>query len=102
MDLAIVANDELAVHAAAAARLLKLVANERRLLVLCRLASAAEATVAALAKSVGLSQSAPSQHPALIPEDGLGPFRPDGHTLPSPTPPPHSHPPPPTPHTTLR
>jgi ArsR family transcriptional regulator, virulence genes transcriptional regulator len=81
MDLAIGANDELAVHAAAVARLLKLVANERRLLVLCRLASAAEATVGELAKSVGLSQSALSQHLALMREDGLVAFRRDGQTI---------------------
>src|SRR5689334_436714 len=81
MDAAVKPGDELALHAAAAARLLKLVANERRLLVLCRLASTDEATVGELAKSVGLSQSALSQHLALMREDGLVAFRRDGQTV---------------------
>src|SRR5579871_2304669 len=81
MDVSVTANDELAMHAAAAARLLKLVANERRLLVLCRLSTAGEATVGELAKSVGLSQSALSQHLALMREDGLVAFRRDGQTI---------------------
>lgn len=81
MDMAVKPSDELAVHAADAARLLKLVANERRLLVLCRLASAGEATVGALAKSVGLGQSALSQHLALMRDDGLVAFRRDGQAI---------------------
>ena len=81
MDMAVKPSDELAVHAADAARLLKLVANERRLMVLCRLASAGEATVGALAKFVGLGQSALSQHLALMREDGLVAFRRDGQTI---------------------
>src|SRR3954468_23513655 len=81
MDLAIKPGDELAARAADAARLLKLVANERRLLVLCRLASTREATGGELAKSVGLSQSALSQHLALMREDGLLAFRRDGQTI---------------------
>src|SRR5437016_2508364 len=81
MDVAVKSNDELAVHAAEAARLLKLVANERRLLVLCRLASTGEATVGELAKTVGLSQSALSQHLALMREDGLVAFRRDGQSI---------------------
>jgi DNA-binding transcriptional ArsR family regulator len=56
--------------AAEAARLLRLLANERRLLVLCHLA-AGEMTVGALAKAVGLSQPALSQHLARLREDGL-------------------------------
>jgi len=81
MDVPVKLEDELAVHAAAAARLLKLCANERRLLVLCRLSTAGEATVGELAKSVGLSQSALSQHLALMREDGLVTFRRDGQTI---------------------
>src|SRR5882672_10674038 len=81
MDIAIDPGDRLASQAAAAARLLKLVANERRLLVLCRLASTGEATVGDLARSVGLSQSALSQHLALMREDGLVGFRRDGQTI---------------------
>ncbi|GAA0608963.1 metalloregulator ArsR/SmtB family transcription factor [Craurococcus roseus] len=57
--------------AAEAARMLRLLANERRLLVLCRLAGEGEATVGALAGAVGLSQPALSQHLAKLREDGL-------------------------------
>ncbi len=54
--------DRLAEQAGEAARLMKLLANERRLLVLCKLAGAGEMTVGGLANAVGLSQSALSQH----------------------------------------
>jgi ArsR family transcriptional regulator, virulence genes transcriptional regulator len=57
--------------AAEAARLLRLLANERRLLVLCHLAGAGEMTVGALAETIGLSQPALSQHLARLREDGL-------------------------------
>ncbi len=57
--------------AAEAARLLRLLANERRLLVLCHLAGAGEMAVGALAGAVGLSRPALSQHLALLREDGL-------------------------------
>ena len=49
-------------NAAEAARLLRLLANERSLLLLCYLVGAGEMTVSALASSVGLSQPALSQH----------------------------------------
>lgn len=57
-------------HAAHAARLLKAMANAKRLLILCRLA-AGEESVGELAALVGLSQSALSQHLARLREDGL-------------------------------
>ncbi len=57
--------------AAEAARLLRLLANENRLLVLCHLAAEGEATVGALAEAIGLSQPALSQHLARLREDGL-------------------------------
>lgn len=57
--------------AAEAARMLRLLANERRLLVLCHLAGEGEATVGALAEMAGLSQPAISQHLAKLREDGL-------------------------------
>lgn len=63
--------DNMAANAAEAAGLLKLLANEKRLLVLCRLAELGEAPVGALAGDVGLSQSALSQHLARLREDGL-------------------------------
>jgi DNA-binding transcriptional ArsR family regulator len=58
-------------NAAEAARLLRLLANERRLLLLCHLLGAGEMTVSALAATVGLSQPALSQHLAMLREDGL-------------------------------
>lgn len=71
----------LAEQAGDAARLLKLLANERRLLVLCELAGAGEMTVGDLAAAVGLSQSALSQHLSLMRESGLVGYRRDGQTL---------------------
>src|SRR5262245_37832232 len=81
MDVAIKTADQLALRAGEAARLLKLIANERRLLVLCQLAATGEAAVGELARAVGLSQSALSQHLALMREDGLVAFRRDGQTI---------------------
>jgi len=61
----------LAENAALAARLLRALANERRLLVLCDLVAAGEKSVSDLAANVGLSQSALSQHLALLRDEGL-------------------------------
>ena len=62
---------QLAASAALAARLLRALANEKRLLVLCDLVAAGEKSVNDLAASAGLSQSALSQHLALLREEGL-------------------------------
>ena len=64
-----------------AARFLKLLANEQRLLILCHLVGNGEMTVNALADAVDLSQSALSQHLARLREDGLVKFRRDAQTL---------------------
>lgn len=66
--------------AGAAARLLKLLANEHRLLILCQLA-AGEASVGALADAVGLSQSALSQHLAKMREDEIVVTRREAQTM---------------------
>lgn len=58
-------------NAGEAAQLLKLLANENRLLILCRLALARESSVNDLAEAVGLSQSALSQHLAKMRDEGL-------------------------------
>jgi DNA-binding transcriptional ArsR family regulator len=58
-------------QAGEAARLLKLLANENRLLILCRLVAEREMAVGNLAEAIGLSQSALSQHLAKMREDGL-------------------------------
>ena len=63
--------DSFEAKAAQAASLLKLLANENRLLILCRLAQVKEMSVNDMAKAVGLSQSALSQHLAKMREDGL-------------------------------
>jgi DNA-binding transcriptional ArsR family regulator len=60
---------------------LRLLANEKRLLVLCELAQAGEMSVGALAGRVGLSQSALSQHLSLLRADGLVATRRAGQTL---------------------
>ena len=72
--------EQLEARAGEAARLLKLLSNERRLLLLCRLVGG-EATVNTLADAVGLSQSALSQHLAKLREDGLVAYRREGTTL---------------------
>jgi ArsR family transcriptional regulator len=56
-------------------------ANDRRLLILCKLVEDGEATVGALADAVGLSQSALSQHLARMREEGIVAFRRDAQTL---------------------
>ena len=58
-------------QAGEATRLLKVMANECRLLVLCFLAEAGELSVSELTERVGLSQSALSQHLAKLREEGL-------------------------------
>src|SRR5580704_1347970 len=68
-------------QAAAAARMLKLLGNEHRLLILCFLAAQGEMKVGDLVNAVGLSQSALSQHLALLREDALVTFRRESQTL---------------------
>lgn len=58
-------------HAAEAVRLLKALASEQRLLVLCYLAEAGAISAGGLTEQVGLSQSALSQHLAKLREEGL-------------------------------
>lgn len=72
---------ELERKAGEAAGLLKLLANENRLLVLCRLVIAGEMSVGDLAKAVDLSQSALSQHLGRMREDGLVATRREAQTV---------------------
>jgi ArsR family transcriptional regulator len=72
---------QLAENAALAARLLRALANERRLLLLCDLVAAGEKSVNDLAGTVGLSQSALSQHLALLRDEGLVATRRVGTTI---------------------
>lgn len=73
--------DGLQQKAGEAARFLKLIANEHRMLILCHLAAHGEITVNALADQVGLSQSALSQHLARLRDDDLVAFRRESQTL---------------------
>lgn len=57
--------------AAEATATLRLLANEKRLLVLCRLVQEGEMTVSALAEAAGLGQSALSQHLARLRADNI-------------------------------
>ena len=71
----------LAKQAGQAAQLLKLLGNEKRLLILCFLAARGEMTVGELIDVVKLSQSALSQHLARLRADGLVTFRRNSQTL---------------------
>ncbi|HEY7665919.1 MAG TPA: metalloregulator ArsR/SmtB family transcription factor [Xanthobacteraceae bacterium] len=64
-----------------AADLLRALANERRLMILCKLVEWGEANVSRLADAVGLSQSALSQHLARMREEGIVAFRRDAQTV---------------------
>ena len=66
---------------AEATQLLRLLSNERRLLVLCLLLSNGEMSVGALAEAVGLSQPALSQHLALMRAEGLVATRREAQTI---------------------
>ncbi|MCP5410614.1 MAG: winged helix-turn-helix transcriptional regulator [Alphaproteobacteria bacterium] len=73
--------ESLKANAAQAADFLLLLANDRRLMILCELKQAGEMPVGALADAVGLSQSALSQHLARLRADGLVETRREGQTI---------------------
>jgi ArsR family transcriptional regulator, virulence genes transcriptional regulator len=75
MDLAL-----MEAHAEEAARLLRSLANPNRLLVLCLL-TAGEMSVSELNAALPLSQSALSQHLAVLREEGLVATRRDAQTI---------------------
>lgn len=66
--------------AVAAARLMKLLSSEQRLILLCRLIEG-ECSVGDLADYVGLAQSAASQHLAKLRAEGVVSTRRDGQTI---------------------
>jgi ArsR family transcriptional regulator len=68
-------------EAASVARILRAIANERRLMILCKLVEWGEGTVNQVADAVGLSQSALSQHLAKMRAEGLVAYRRDSQTL---------------------
>ena len=63
------------------AEILQILANGRRLFVLCQLQELGEANVTTLAAAARLSQSALSQHLAKLRAEGLVAFRREGQTL---------------------
>ena len=67
-------------HADDATRLLKALANEKRLLILCLLTEG-ERSVTALNRQLDLSQSALSQHLAVLRADGLVQTRREAQTI---------------------
>ncbi|MEA2836981.1 MAG: ArsR family transcriptional regulator, virulence s transcriptional regulator [Bradyrhizobium sp.] len=67
--------------AAEVAGILRAIANERRLLILCKLVEWGEANVNSLADAVGLSQSALSQHLTKMRAEGLVTYRRESQTL---------------------
>lgn len=81
MMLEDVDTSELEIKATEVAAVLRALANERRLMILCRLAEKGEANVTMLAEAVGLSQSALSQHLAKMREEGIVTFRRESQTL---------------------
>lgn len=72
---------EFEAKASEVAVILKAVANERRLMLLCRLLEMGEANVGTLAEAVGLSQSALSQHLTVLREQGIVAYRRESQTL---------------------
>ena len=67
--------------AAEVAGVMRALANERRLMILCKLVEWGEGNVTSLAEAVGLSQSALSQHLGKMRDESLVAFRREGQTL---------------------
>lgn len=63
------------------ATVLRALANDRRLAILCRLVEGGEMSVGAIADAVGLSQSAASQHLSKMRDEGIVAFRRESQTL---------------------
>jgi DNA-binding transcriptional ArsR family regulator len=70
LDLPLPTAEQMGIHAQDAAELLKALANPHRLQILCTLAEG-ELSVSALNMRIPLSQSALSQHLAVLRRDGL-------------------------------
>jgi len=68
-------------NAAQVANTLRALANERRLMVLCKLVDWGEANVGSLAEAVGLSHSAASQHLAKMRDEGIVTYRRESQTI---------------------
>lgn len=73
--------EQLAAQSADAATLLRAMANQQRLLILCHLMAAGELSVSALGERMSLSQSALSQHLARLREEGIVGYRREAQTI---------------------
>src|SRR5512139_883893 len=73
--------DDLERRAKDVAALMRMFANEHRLLILCKLVEYGEVSVNALAGDVGLSASALSQHLAKMKAEGVVAARRDAQTM---------------------
>ncbi len=78
IDLSLAGFEE---KASEAATLLKALANEKRLMILCKLLEHGEMGVMALSAEVGLSQSALSQHLARMRDEKMVAFRRDAQSI---------------------
>lgn len=63
------------------ADILRALANEKRLMILCKLVELGEAKVSSLAEGIGLTQSALSQHLSKMRSEGIVAYRRDAQTL---------------------
>ena len=79
-DLSAFDISEFEASAGQAARLLRALANRRRLMILCQLADG-ERSVGDLQAVIGLSQSAMSQHLAMLRQGGVVSTRREGQTI---------------------
>lgn len=72
---------DFAARAREVAGILRALGSEKRLMVLCELLETGEATVGSLVESIGISQSALSQHLAKMREEGIVTYRREAQTL---------------------
>ncbi len=68
-------------NAVEVANILRALANERRLMILCQLVECGEATVGSLVEEIGVSQSAMSQHLGKMRDEGIVTFRRERQTI---------------------
>jgi ArsR family transcriptional regulator, virulence genes transcriptional regulator len=72
---------EFEANAREVAGVLKALGNDRRLMILCKLAEGKEMTVGSLSEAVGLGQSALSQHLAKMRDENIVTYRRESQTL---------------------
>ena len=81
MYLPVLAITDFEANAIEVADILRALGNEKRLMILCRLLEAGEATVGSLVQAVGISQSALSQHLSRMRDERIVAFRRESQTL---------------------